>query len=291
MRAHDILEGMRLVEAGKRPFVEHGIDADLWAEMKGAAAQAVNVDKGSIVLPPQVIQFGRDLFSNGILQLPFEVTFFVPPTNQHAGALAIMNGLALNIATVEPLRVSATRQTTAILPALLINVEWDENADRPRIHTGYVLPRLKELRGGQETDRVFQVIDFVLGTTALLGMKEAAIKEKAAPSILNRERLRKGKPTISKTVVVNLATTQAGQTGGTHASPAPHWRRGHLRRLANGQVIKVSPTIVGWKQDSDIAIKKDYILKGFSRPAASSNPAPLPPASELPVSDDGKPHR
>lgn len=32
-------------------------------------------------------------------------------------------------------------------------------------------------------------------------------------------------------------------------------------------------------------------VASFSRPAASEDPAHPPPASELPVSDDGKPHR
>jgi hypothetical protein len=35
------------------------------------------------------------------------------------------------------------------------------------------------------------------------------------------------------------------EEGGTHASPRLHWRRGHVRRLANGKITNVRPTLVG----------------------------------------------
>lgn len=61
----------------------------------------------------------------------------------------------------------------------------------------------------------------------------------------NRKRARKGFPPLPTYTVVgtqNLRSTRG--EGGTHASPRPHFRRGHVRTLAEGKQTLVRPCIV-----------------------------------------------
>jgi hypothetical protein len=75
----------------------------------------------------------------------------------------------------------------------------------------------------------------------------------------NWERERKGKARVfdTHTLVVHATRTVTGETreGGGHASPRQHLRRGHIRRLPNGN-IWVQSCVVG--DPSKGFLRKDY---------------------------------
>lgn len=48
-----------------------------------------------------------------------------------------------------------------------------------------------------------------------------------------------------RTVIIEPSQAKAHPTGGTHASPRLHDRRGHLRRLRGGKNVWVRPCKVG----------------------------------------------
>lgn len=88
-------------------------------------------------------------------------------------------------------------------------------------------------------------IDFFIGFYGMLNMKQVETVDVPAPRKLNKARAKKGKEQISDIVQIRLtASTRASLGTGTHASPKPHWRRGHVRQLSSGKRVPVQPTMV-----------------------------------------------
>lgn len=79
-----------------------------------------------------------------------------------------------------------------------------------------------------------------------------------APVALNKKRVRAGKlPFVDYHVLVLKRTaSEAAELGGSHASPRRHIRRGHVRRLPNGNRIWIEQMFVG---RADLGfVHKDY---------------------------------
>ena len=81
---------------------------------------------------------------------------------------------------------------------------------------------------------------------SLINSKSTQTTVSEPPEKLNKARARRGKaPMLSvRYVDVPAIESTARGTGGTHASPRLHWRRGHMRRLAD-RLVPVSPCLVG----------------------------------------------
>ena len=86
--------------------------------------------------------------------------------------------------------------------------------------------------------------------------------EIAAPAILNKKRQANGKQPFFSYKVLQLSDERRecgkGGTGGQHASPRMHLRRGHLRRLES-KVIWVRPTMINADSKRG-AVLKDYAV-------------------------------
>lgn len=75
------------------------------------------------------------------------------------------------------------------------------------------------------------------------------ITETKEPVFINKQRERKGKAPLFgyRLVSVDMSAIKipGTHTGGTHATPRLHWRRGHIRRLPDGRLTTVKPCLVG----------------------------------------------
>lgn len=82
------------------------------------------------------------------------------------------------------------------------------------------------------------------------------------PARLNKKRAKTGKQAIQAYHIIKLGkrvVKKSNATGGKHASPAMHSRRGHFRRRRDsGKVFWVRPTMVG-KKENGISLK-DYSI-------------------------------
>jgi len=79
---------------------------------------------------------------------------------------------------------------------------------------------------------------------------------------LQRAREKRGKPRLRDYIQLSLKKeyTDARKASGGRSGVAPHWRRGHLRRLPTGKVTSVQPCIVGFNGQ---AVKpKEYRVGG-----------------------------
>ncbi len=86
----------------------------------------------------------------------------------------------------------------------------------------------------------------------------------AAPR-LNAARSKKGKPVIPDRYVVDVrprTTNSLGQERKGHASPQPHMRRRHVRRLASGQEVIVRECIVNAASRGEVGTVEYRVLNG-----------------------------
>jgi hypothetical protein len=99
-----------------------------------------------------------------------------------------------------------------------------------------------------------------LGYVSMLERSNLDKIKEPAPMKLNKQRARQGRCPIGTryAVKVKLGASHAygGSKGGTHASPAAHWRRAHPRHLSDGRVVPVKECRVGfddvWSSDRRI---------------------------------------
>lgn len=101
---------------------------------------------------------------------------------------------------------------------------------------------------------------------ALLGDQHAS---SARPSYmgseaLNKKRIKKGKRPFFEWTTVEVKPRAAVQDskGGTHASPKPHMRRGHVRKLKDGRIVTIKNTIINrHKMPDEGFVFHDYVVK------------------------------
>jgi len=64
---------------------------------------------------------------------------------------------------------------------------------------------------------------------------------------MNAKRVKNGKDPYQDFTVIDLVGHISNQGDGTHASPRPHWRRGHVRHLSGGRKIPIDPCMINFK--------------------------------------------
>lgn len=99
---------------------------------------------------------------------------------------------------------------------------------------------------------------------AAINCSNVGTVEIPAPKMLNLKRAKKNKPLFRPYKVLDLGVVSvaAGDSGGTHASPRAHLRRGHIRRLgarSNNRTIWVNATRVNTSRGDPIS--KIYRVK------------------------------
>lgn len=114
------------------------------------------------------------------------------------------------------------------------------------------------LTGNEDTDAtsiVFQIATIL----ELLKCKNVYTQNNSMPNIIKNRIKNKKLPTYSyKTLILfdEEKTVSKNSNSGTHASPRVHLRRGHIRRLPNGNTIWVNECVVGDKEKG--MVHKDY---------------------------------
>lgn len=81
---------------------------------------------------------------------------------------------------------------------------------------------------------------------SVLSIQPDAIAACTGNALVNAKRIRKGKRPFFEwtTVEIKPRSTSQESKGGTHASPKPHMRRGHVRKLKSGKIVSIKPMIV-----------------------------------------------
>jgi hypothetical protein len=117
-----------------------------------------------------------------------------------------------------------------------------------------------------DNDSTQLLIDTGFGVAAALigalATPQAVRREEPVPERLNKQRAQKKKPPIGPMIVIDVRASQQaslsrkGEGGWT---VKPHWRRGHIRHLADGRLIPIPPCCVN--METGVPIKPEYVVK------------------------------
>lgn len=104
----------------------------------------------------------------------------------------------------------------------------------------------------------------MLAIIAMLRSKSVRVYPGERTDKLNKQRAKHGKPPafpINVVKLVPLRLVQRGDAaGGHHASPVPHWRRGHVREYAPEKFTDVAPCMVNVADPDTLPIKPTYLV-------------------------------
>lgn len=113
------------------------------------------------------------------------------------------------------------------------------------------------LRGNQ-----LIISDIMTATIAMIGISGTIFEDVEVPPQLAKAREKRGKVPLFSYQIVRLAGNRSrNDLGGTHASPALHWRRGHFRRIG-AKLVPVAPCLVGSAENG--IVEKSYDGRGLN---------------------------
>lgn len=117
-------------------------------------------------------------------------------------------------------------------------------------HWGEIDKQLKSLEADAQR-LATNFLGFLFVFLGLLQSEGVVIEKQPASETLNRIRRSKGKAPISDIHEIRIVVggtrynVNGHQEGKSHTKKRLHWRRGHIRRLANGVITNVRPCLVG----------------------------------------------
>ena len=111
---------------------------------------------------------------------------------------------------------------------------------------------------------IFKVAWRRLMAMVCLNQPAAGMARCTADAAVNAKRIKKGKRPFFEwtTVEIKPRAAVSESAGGTHASPKPHLRRGHVRRYKSGKVVAIKSMIVNkHKMPEEGFIFHDYVVE------------------------------
>ena len=195
--------------------------------------------------PPQAIEdFGIDLAKEGLFELPFPSCYFEWQFENNIQSILAMED---------------EKEDGALLGWWAGKQDGGWGASAP---FRFRKAKLKSyLNVSDKLQGYAKLADDILGHEGWGECIEASIAEVAACVALlatkgiekeavtprpdvNRKRVRAGRVSLPSFTIVHLNSYRKKEGKGTHASPCPHFRRGHIRLLPSGKKTSVSPAIV-----------------------------------------------
>ncbi len=190
--------------------------------------------------PVEIEDFGRELAMNGLMELPFDRCYFEYPfEGRYFGLFCFSDGAKVTL-------ISAVIEGGAVGAGLPFRFDLALLRERLRAGGDYMpnvgLGEDEELRKLRECQRTS--IREMLTSVAMLSAKGVR-KENVEPSeTVNAQRRKQGKRILPAYTIVRLYGLHRSCGTGTHSSPRPHMRRGHVRSLASGRNVIVRPHFV-----------------------------------------------
>lgn len=226
-----------------------------------------------------LVEYMRDLTNAGALSLPFPVFAALLPTVTEGIAEAVL------VSSTSPDRVSLSYFTRRVGRERWNFVgmwDWFDFLDDDAEVRNRTLLNVGSIQAAsRSTDPEIARNAAAALNTAVGGIKGKAVfcvgllhSERSVNMVRGKRdqkydalRAARHKSRRPDRIVVTLRPLQettrtdaSGASTGTHASPAPHWRRGHVRRCASGKVVAISPMLINVRRYADIA-PANYVVK------------------------------
>jgi len=210
--------------------------------------------------------YARDLAEHGLLKLPYEATYFTRSAHAPGNKRADETFLCLAMPNNKDVIVYHTTVSTeyeTILGFAKIAIRFSEQTvqfiegfkfDWDRAAKFKFYRRYDEKDEDWIPDHVAQRVLVLLG---LLESPSIEIRSVGSNSSVNKRREKKGLPPINPVneVIIRLngvRYTSDGREVGSNGTKRAHWRRGHVRRLASGQITNVRPCLVAFTGNENV---------------------------------------
>jgi hypothetical protein len=260
---YDHLDKIAAFLGDKVPSPAHRNQAKVtWDTIKKQLAISVPFTFVNVQAENAHLEFGGTLLEHKMLVLPFESVLI---SSDAFPKTALMAGIARERLVVVAFGrfgyPGAPENVTC--PFCVSASDATFGVDNPLVHVSPILAGADD----NVYDNGMWAFQQALAFLTLLLSKEIEHRVEPAPGRLNAKRARQGRPPIPErhfvTIRKDVLRTFSGQgshNGGSHASPIMHWRRGHLRHLPNGSILKIAPTVVN-AQDAVKPVIKEYIIR------------------------------
>ena len=237
----------------------------------------VPCDDGTIDLPGCAGD-ALAMVNEGMIPVPYPVTWFEAPTVEGRETLCfLLEEMDEGRTIVTPfhfMRMAGEGDVLQVTGESWVIVR-DPEADRPAIvpFDPFGGAELIHGRSGlSHVDRIKGESGFVLYLLVMLCSKTTEAATEPPPAKLNKARAKKGKaplPAVTRVSIIPKGIAAAmrrdgeGHGDGTvRASPRLHWRRSHIRRLADGKATKVVRHLVGYKSaDGSEIVPREYVVR------------------------------
>jgi hypothetical protein len=212
----------------------------------------------------QGFEFGWDLACNNLLRLPHERCFFQLSYRHKPHVWGIFIDQIVRQNSNENsvgAKFVYMRSGKDGFEAWPVSV-WSISTVDDKVLWDFIQPK----RHDKYKDRVQDIHDVVgtlIAICGFLNFKGLTKHETAIDAAINARRVAAGKKALHSYTTIRIdpdAENRRTNLGGSHASPAPHWRRGHVRRLGEGRLTVVRPCIVNSTLDA-LPPPSNYIVR------------------------------
>jgi len=208
--------------------------------------------------------YARDLAEHGLLKLPYEVTYFTR-SGDVSGHRCDETYLCLAMPNTKDVIVYNTTISVkheTILGFAKIKLRISEK--EMQFIEGFKFDwdratKFKFYRSYDEKDKWIPEIicQRILVLLGLLESPSIEMRSVGSNSSVNKRREKKGLPPINPVneVIIRLngvRYTSDGKEAESHGTKRAHWRRGHVRRLASGQLTNVRPCLVAFTGNENV---------------------------------------
>lgn len=291
MRAHKAIDGLNNLRVNVEFADAMSSVTSKVESVKALLQQAVTFDFGQVSPENEHTEFGLDLLSRRLLRLPYDVTFFSCGSGhfichmakegdaEYAATLKdTTKGIEWNSALEEarvvfvPGTLFVTQLDVTKLGSVIPSSEVVTRGHYPHnfeVRWWHIagctnkLPHMTPISLEDQQADACRSAGVVAGLVAMLMSKDVESVRRAPPDALNRQRKRKGKALINDVYEVRIRLRAASQSkqdsGGSHASPRMHWRRGHYRKIGE-RLVPVAPCIVNAADGAQSVNPKDYVF-------------------------------
>lgn len=127
---------------------------------------------------------------------------------------------------------------------------------------GLHYPERGTFKSETEKDVLGSLADGVMAMSMILQTRGIELRKEEPPEKLNKKRAASGKPLLSRVTHVNakayFEAARNTRAGGSHASPVPHLRRGHVRTYQDGRKVWIRDALVNCRSLSELGNRDHY---------------------------------
>lgn len=219
-------------------------------------ANAISESVGS-----SMVEYANELARNGMFHLPFQKTII----SFNASNIAYVTVCAEENDEIIFFSIFAADADKRFSSHAKVVITRDANGILLKgISCGIIPGYTKEIK--EQIAHFMQDIfpTWIVGLLAMLNAKGIEQRVTPAPKNLNKKRVAAGKPPIGEVreIFVRVGGVSYRASGdaesGHYRSPRLHWRRGHVRRLASGELTHVRPCLVGNRVGDETPDYKNY---------------------------------